>query len=61
MAACLSQVGTTPSAWLSASLTPAGPVAMITLAFSGVDQQTHEVPAGSVQANNFSITDPAVH
>jgi hypothetical protein len=50
LAGCLSQVGTTPPASLSASLTPAGPVAMITLAFSGLDLQTHQVLVGSVQA-----------
>ena len=50
LAACLSRAGNTPPASFSASLTPAGPVAMITLAFSGIDQQTHQVPAGSVQA-----------
>jgi hypothetical protein len=56
LVACLSRVGATPPASFSASLTPAGPVAMITLAFSGVDAQT---PV-DVQASSASSTSPSV-
>ena len=56
LAACLTRVGSTPLASFSASLTPAGPVAMVTLAFSGVDAQT---PV-DVQASSASGTSPAV-
>jgi parallel beta-helix repeat protein len=56
LAACLSQVGTTPPASFSAALTPAGPVAMITLAFSGVDAQTPvDVQASSATSNSPSV------
>src|SRR5262245_40632974 len=56
LAACLSQVGTTPPASLSAALTPAGPVAMITLAFSGVDAQTPvDVQASAASGNSPSV------
>ena len=40
LTACLSRAGSTPPASFAASLAPAGPVAMVTLAFSGVDLQT---------------------
>ena len=56
LAACLSRVGTTPPASFAASLTPAGPVAMITLAFSGVDPQT---PVDA-QASAATGTSPSV-
>jgi len=56
LAACLSRAGTTPPASFSASLTPAGPVAMITLAFSGVDPQT---PVDA-QASAATGTSPSV-
>jgi hypothetical protein len=56
LAACLNRVGTTPPASFSASLTPAGPVAMITLAFSGVDLQT---PVDA-QASAATGTSPSV-
>jgi hypothetical protein len=56
LAACLSRAGTTPPASFSASLTPAGPVAMITLAFSGVDLQT---PVDA-QASSASGTSPSI-
>ena len=56
LAACLSRVGNTPPASFSASLTPAGPVAMITLAFSGVDAQTPvDVQASSASGNSPSV------
>ena len=56
LAACLTRVGNTPPASLSASLTPAGPVAMITLAFSGVDAQTPvDVQASSASGNSPSV------
>ena len=56
LAACLSRAGSTPPASFSASLAPAGPVAMVTLAFSGVDLQT---PVDA-QASSASGTSPPV-